>query len=95
MKAILFGISLAMAASFATVQANETSDKARAMAGALKGGINQDADTKAFVSSLNLGTAKSNAKGAVPSKVSGGGNGGWGNIGSTLTSPDGTSISGR
>ena len=66
--------------------------EARAMAAALKTGINQDAGTKSAVE--GLGFECPNGKAAVPACVSGGGNGGWGNIGSTLTGPAG-SVSGR
>lgn len=53
---------------------------------------NQDADTKAALEEA-FGPAP-NENAAIPSIVSGGGNGGWGNIGSTLTGPEGN-ISGR
>ncbi|MDA5092663.1 hypothetical protein O2N63_00985 [Aliiroseovarius sp. KMU-50] len=66
---------------------------AKAMAGALKSGVNQDQSTKDFLE--GAGFESKNPKAAVPSMVSGGSNGGWGNIGSTLTSPDGGSVSGR
>ena len=87
---------IATATAFATAPAFAAGHKqaeAQAMAGALKSGINQDQATKDAVE--GLGFEPKNPKAAVPSIVSGGGNGGWGNIGSTLTGTPGKSVSGR
>ena len=94
MKAIVIS-AIAVTLSVApAVAGGHKQAEAKAMSSALKSGINQDQATKDFVSGLGLGNGKSNEKAAVPAKVSGGGNGGWGNIGSTLTGPEG-SVSGR
>jgi hypothetical protein len=62
--------------------------EARAMADALKGGGGgNNSPLKAL---LEL-----EGNGGVASFVSGKGNGGWGNVGSTLTGQEGVSVSGR
>lgn len=62
--------------------------EAKAMAQALKGGGGgNNSDLKA-----QLGLE---GNGGVASFVSGKGNGGWGNVGSTLTGEQGVSVSGR
>ena len=83
-------IALTAAPVFAGGHSNAA--EARAMATALASGINQDDTTKEVVSGLNLGSANPNGNAAVPALVSGGGNGGWGNIGSTLTGPEGEDL---
>ncbi len=101
MKVFLFAaaITTISAPSFADGHSNKA--EAQGMAAALQSGINQDQGTKDFVDSLGIGSANPNGNAAVPAYVSGGGNGGWGNIGSTLTGPtdeDGNdlgSVSGR
>ncbi|UWP98083.1 hypothetical protein [Aliiroseovarius crassostreae] len=85
--------AIAVTAAAPSVAGDNNPGNAKAMAGALASGVNQDQATKDFLS--GAGFQAKNPKAAVPSMVSGGGNGGWGNIGSTLTSPDGTSVSGR
>jgi type IV secretory pathway VirJ component len=85
----------AVIAAFATAPAFAAEHKqaeARAMAEALSTGINQNQETK---DALSLAFEPKNPNAAVPSIVSGGGNGGWGNIGSTLTGTLGKSVSGR
>lgn len=95
----LSAAALLVLAAPAMAKGHSNKAEARAMADALKSGINQDQETKDAVDSLEIGTAKPNANAAVPARVSGGKNGGWGNIGSTLTGPEGedlsTSVSGR
>ena len=89
-------LTVAVIAAFATAPAFAAGHKqaeAQAMAEALSSGINQDQATKDAVESLGFEPKNPNA--AVPSMVSGGGNGGWGNIGSTLTGTPGKSVSGR
>ncbi|WP_298910608.1 hypothetical protein [uncultured Aliiroseovarius sp.] len=78
---------LLLAASPALAGKNNP-EEAKAMASALKkgGGGNNSPLKEALSLEGNGGVAKF---------VSGGGNGGWGNVGSTLTGTPGQSVSGR
>ncbi|SPF75898.1 hypothetical protein ALP8811_00892 [Aliiroseovarius pelagivivens] len=68
-------------------------------------GKNNPEEAKAMASALKKGGGGNNSplkdalglegKGGVAKFVSGGGNGGWGNVGSTLTGTPGKSVSGR
>lgn len=72
---------------------------------ALAGGENPKAEARAMAEALKKGGGGNNSplksalnlegKGGVAKFVSGGGNGGWGNVGSTLTGEKGVSVSGR
>ncbi|UWQ13373.1 hypothetical protein K3556_10450 [Aliiroseovarius sp. M344] len=78
---------LALMASPALAGKNNPTE-AKAMAAALKkGGGGNNSPLKA---ALGL-----EGKGGVASFVSGGGSGGWGNVGSTLTGTPGQSVSGK
>jgi len=71
----------------------------------LAGGDNPRAEARAMSQALKGGGGGNNSplkdalelegNGGVARFVSGGGNGGWGNIGSTLTGEQGVSVSGR
>jgi len=72
---------------------NQNPGEARAMAGDLKGGDGgKNSPLVAIVEGLTDGET---CEGAVASCVSGGGIGGWGNVGSTLTGVPNVSVSGR
>lgn len=87
MTKLLVAISIAVITSTPAFAKGGNSSEARAMADALKGGL------ATAGGAINPGK-KNNGRGTA-SDVSGGGNGGWGNIGSTLTGTPGASVSGR
>ena len=97
MKTIIFAATAAVALTATPLLAggHSKSGEARAMAAALSAGVNQDQATKDAVADLGLDNGNANDNAAVPGQISGGGNGGWGNVGSTLTGAPGESISGR
>ncbi|GGE37744.1 hypothetical protein [Actibacterium pelagium] len=93
MKLILAAAAASLALGTAAIAGGHKQAEAQGMKDFLNNVGNQDADTKAFLEG-EFGPAP-NENAAIPAIVSGGGNGGWGNIGSTLTGEIGTSIAGR
>lgn len=88
MKFIVIAAAAALAIPGAALAGGHNPGEAKAMASALKGG--GGGNNSPLKEALGL-----EGNGGVASFVSGKGNGGWGNIGSTLTGTLGKSVAGR